>query len=275
MRYDVIIIGGGPAGLSAALTLRQRNKTAAVVTGGAENIPLYKSKSIDNYPGLPRVSGRTLLETLEKQAADAGAALLRGRATSVLPMDGAFGVAVGQEFYECGALILCTGVAQGRVFPGEKEFLGRGVSYCVTCDGMLYRGKAVCVAGFTSDTEEEARLLRDMGCRVEVFTGRTDRYAVEGADRVERLVVNGEAHPCEGVFILRPTIGADTLLEGLPMDGPHVRVDRDMAAGLPGVFAAGDCAGRPYQAAKAAGEGNVAALSAARYLENLSAQKGG
>ena len=143
---------------------------------------------------------------------------------------------------------------------------GRGVSYCVTCDGMLYRGKKVCVVGYTAETQEEARLLRDMGCQVEVFT-RRGRYAVEGNGKVERLLAGEEAHPCDGVFILRPAIKADTLLEGLKTDGAHILVDRNMATNIPGVFAAGDCTGQPYQIPKAVGEGNIAALSADQYLQ--------
>ena len=171
MTYDTLIIGGGPAAVSAALTLRARNKTVLIVSGGLDDIPLSRSPRIDNYPGMPEISGRELLQRMEAQAAQAGAELIRGRATSVLNMGGVFGTAVGTEFYQSATVILCTGVKAGKEFPGEKEFLGRGVSYCVTCDGMLYRGKDVCLVGFTSDAMEEAALLRDMGCRVEGCQG--------------------------------------------------------------------------------------------------------
>lgn len=267
MHYDGIVVGGGPAGISAALTLRRRNKTVALFTGGLEDIPLYKAKQIDNYPGCPRISGRELLETMERQARQEGVEIISGRVTALMPMEPGFGVAAGQDFYQCGALVLCTGIAPAGVFPGEKELLGRGVSYCVTCDGMLYRGKDVCLVGFTGQTEEEARLLEDMGCRVKVFTQQGKKYAVEGDGRVEALTVGGERYPCQGVFILRPATMPDALMEGLAMDGAHVAVGRDMSTNIPGVFAAGDCAGKPYQAAKAVGEGNVAGISAARYLE--------
>ncbi len=267
MTYDTIIIGGGPAAVSAALTLRARNKAAAVVSGGIDDIPLSRARTIANYPGMPGVSGREMLERMEAQAMEAGAALIRGRATSILNMGESFGVAVGQDFYMGRTVILCTGVRAGNAFPGEKELLGRGVSYCVTCDGMLYRGRDVCLAGFTSDTMEEAALLRDMGCRVEVFTDRRAEYAVEGTDHVTGLRVGGRLYPCEAVFILRSSAAPDSLLEGLEMDGVHIKTDRALSTSVPGVFAAGDCAGGPYQVAKAVGDGNIAALSAARYLE--------
>ena len=170
MAFDSVIIGGGPAAVSAALTLRNRNKTVAIVTGGVDDIPLSRSHKITNYPGMPDISGRDMLEAMERQAAEAGAEIIRGRATSVLNMGASFGVAVGNDFGEGKTVILCTGVRPAKLFPGEKELLGKGVSYCVTCDGMLYRGRDVCLVGFTSDTEEEAGLLREMGCNVRLFT---------------------------------------------------------------------------------------------------------
>ena len=274
MKYDAVILGGGPAAVSAALTLRARGKTAAILSGGIDDIPLSRASRITNYPGCPDISGRALLEAMEHQALDAGAEILHGRATSIAPLGDGFGVIYGADFCEAETLILCTGVAAGKAFPGERELLGRGVSYCVTCDGMLYRGKKVCVVGFTSDTKEEAELLRTMGCEVEMFTSRTAKYAVLGQERVTALSVNGEEHPCEAVFILRPAAAPDTLLAGLAMDGVHVAVDKvTMKTSVAGVFAAGDCTGKPYQIAKAVGDGNIAALSAAQYIEERSREK--
>ena len=267
MTYDSVIIGGGPAAVSAALTLRARNKTVAIISGGVDDIPLSRAHTIANYPGMPMISGRDMLLQMEAQADQAGAEFIRGRATSVLNMGDSFGVAVGQDFYMCRTVILCTGMKAGNAFPGEKELLGRGVSYCVTCDGMLYRGKDVCLAGFTSDTMEEAALLRDMGCRVEVFTDKKSRYVIEGEERVTALQVGEKRYPCEAVFILRSGVAPDALLEGLRLNGPHIETDEGRRTNLPGVFAAGDCTGAPYQVAKAVGDGNIAALSAAKYLE--------
>ena len=267
MTFDSVIIGGGPAAVSAALTLRNRNKTVAIVTGGVDDIPLSRSHKITNYPGMPDISGRDMLERMERQAVDAGVELLRGRATSVLNMGASFGVAVGSDFTEGKTVILCTGVKPAKLFPGEKELLGRGVSYCVTCDGMLYRGKSVCLVGFTSDTEAEAELLRQMGCQVELFTKKNAGYAIEGENKVTGLKVGETSYSCEAVFILRSGTAPDTLLEGLEMDGSHIKVDKDLSTSVPGVFAAGDCVGTPYQVAKAVGDGCVAAYAAAKYLE--------
>ena len=274
MKYDAVILGGGPAAVSAALTLRARSKTAAILSGGIDDIPLSRANKIANYPGCPDISGRALLEAMERQALDAGAELLHGHVTSIAPLGDGFGVIYGADFCEAETVILCTGVAAGKLFPGERDFLGRGVSYCVTCDGMLYRGKKVCVVGFTSDAAAEADLLRTMGCEVELFTGCAAKYAVLGIERVTALSVNGEEHPCAAVFILRPAAAPDTLLAGLAMDGVHVAVDKaTMKTSVAGVFAAGDCTGKPYQIAKAVGDGNIAALSAAQYIEERSREK--
>ena len=145
--YDLLIIGGGPAGLSAAMTARNRNLTVCVICGGAADSALYKAGHVTNYPGVPDVSGPALLETMTQQARDLGADMLRERALSAMPMGKTFGVSAGKEFVEGRALLLATGIAQRGTFPGETAFLGRGVSYCATCDGMLYRGKRAAVIG--------------------------------------------------------------------------------------------------------------------------------
>ena len=267
MTFDSLIIGGGPAAVSAALTLRNRNKTVGIVTGGVDDIPLSRSHKITNYPGMPDISGRDMLLQMEDQALKAGVEIIRGRATSVLNMGDFFGIAVGSDFYQSKTVILCTGVRPAKLFPGEKELLGRGVSYCVTCDGMLYKGKNVCLVGFTSDTESEAELLRTMGCQVQLFTKKAASYTIEGEKKVTGLRVGEELYPCDAVFILRSGTAPDTLLDGLELDGAHIKVDAELATSVKGVFAAGDCIGTPYQVAKAVGDGCVAAYGVSKYLE--------
>lgn len=263
---DLIIIGGGPAGLSAALTARNRNKSVLVITGSMADSGLWKAGRVTNYPGTPDISGKELLEQMTQQAKDMGVAFLHARVQNAMPMGETIGVAAGSEFEECRALILATGIAQKDVFPGEKEFLGRGVSYCATCDGMLYRGKRTAVIGLSADAPEEAEFLRGIGCDVRYFEGKKRKFEIRGEQKADTLVVDGEEIPVDAVFVLRSGVAAEALLPGLATDGGHVVVDAAQATNIPGVFAAGDCTGAPYQLPAAVGEGNKAALSAVKYL---------
>ena len=265
MHYDIIVIGSGPAGLSAALTARARNKTVLVVGNRWQDSPLARAERVDNYLGLPKQSGADLLETFHAHAKEAGVAFLEGRALSALPWNG-FQVSVGSQVLSAGALILAPGVVRQKKFPGEAEYLGRGVSYCATCDGMLYRGRNVVVLGWTGSAEREADFLRGIGCAVRYYD-RPQGVEILGEEAVTGVRVNGREEAADAVFLLRPAVAPAALLPGLAMENGSVTVDRQMATNLPGVFAAGDCTGAPYQVAKAVGEGLIAGQSAAKWAD--------
>lgn len=268
--HDVILIGGGPAGLSAALTLRARGKSVLLISNDPLLSPLAKAERVDNYPGLPNITGRALLERLTDQARAAGVDFTGGRALAVMPAGNTLSVSVGQEVCNATALILCVGVSRGKPLPGEMELLGAGVSYCTTCDGMLYRNRDVAVLGFTADANLEVEFLQSIGCRVRLLNpSRAKHMEILGTDRVRGIRLEGMEIACDGVFVLRDTIMPAALVPGLDLDGSHIRVRPDMSTSVPGVFAAGDCVGAPYQVAKAVGDGNVAALSAAKYIDRL------
>lgn len=152
--FDCIVIGAGPAGLSAALNLRQRGKTVLVVHSG-ETL-LAKAEQVDNYLGMPGLSGKQMMERFTQHARDAGAVLRKGRAGNVMPFGGRFMVNLDGDILETGAVVLACGVSKAKPVPGEAELLGRGVSYCATCDGMLYRGRAVAVWGLSPEAPQEA-----------------------------------------------------------------------------------------------------------------------
>ena len=284
MRYDVIVLGGGPAGLSAAVAARGRNKSVLVVGNRWQDSPLARAERVDNYLGLPGVTGMELLEQFRRHAEEMGADFVLGRVISLMAWNG-FHLTVGSELYEGETLVLAPGVVRQAKYPGEAEYLGRGVSYCATCDGMLYRGKPVAVVGRSGDAPREAAYLKSLGCQVVYVAPKrptalepdipfiqANRLEIAGAQTVTTLVADGAPIPCSGVFILRDAVAPTDLLPQLETLGGSIRVDRSMATSIPGVFAAGDCTGGPLQVSKAVGEGLIAALSAAEFLDRRGAE---
>ena len=264
MAYDVLVIGGGPAGLSAAQNARARGKTALVVSNPLEENPLWKAKEVDNYLGLPRLSGAELLTAFQRHAESSGAEFLEGRALSALRSGESWYVSVGNTMVQGKAVVLAAGVVRGKKLPGEAELLGRGVSYCATCDGMLYRGKRVAVLGWTPSAEKEAAFLEGIGCQV-LYLDKPRDCAIRGAEKVEAVTCGGVTEAVEAVFLLRPAMAPGDLFPGLETGGGFVAVDREMRTNLPGVFAAGDCTGGPLQVSKAVGEGLTAGQKAAAF----------
>ena len=271
MSCDILVIGGGPAGLSAAVNARARSRSVLVVSNPLEENPLWPAERVDNYPGLPGVSGADLLRDLRRHAERSGAEFLTGRALSSVQMGDAWYVSVGTDMYNAKAVILAVGVARGKKFPGEAEFLGRGVSYCATCDGMLYRGKDVAVLGYSDSARQEAEFLERIGCRVTYFD-RPRTCEIRGGDKVRSVTCDGRTADVECVFILRPALAPTDLFPGLETEQGYVAVNRRMATNLPGLFAAGDCTGGPLQVAKAVGEGLIAGQSAAAHVSDLERQ---
>ena len=211
-----------------------------------------------------------------------GIAVTEKRVGAVYSMGDYFALQCGEEMLEAAAVILATGVVQGKPLPGEEELLGRGVSACATCDAALYRGKRAAVIGYSPREEAEAAFLSEVCSQVLYFpqyagepslpdSVQVIREQVQGiaAEEDARVVRTAEhAYPVDGVFVLRDAMAPGRLVPGLRVDGGHVTVNRSMETSIPGVFACGDITGAPYQYIKAAGEGNVAALSAVSYLDN-------
>ncbi len=282
MSYDIIVVGGGPAGLSAALQARTRNKSVLVVHGNQKDDPLWKAEQVNNYLGMPNQTGAGIMEAYRSHALAMGAEFKKGKVLSIMAMSGKYFVSIGTDMEECSAVVLATGVTRGNKYVGEENLVGRGVSYCATCDGMLYRGRDVVVVGLTSDSPEEANYLKEIGCNVTyvspkapqglhedipVIQGRVEE--VLGENAVTGIRVNGQEIPCTGLFILRTTLAPTQILPQLELEGNYIKVDRTMATNLTGIFAAGDCTGLPLQVAKGVGEGLVAGQSAAQYCDNL------
>ena len=279
--YDTAIIGAGPAGISAALNLSIHGKSLLWIGSRRLSDKISKAENISNYPGFPNADGATLARAFQHHIEVMGLRITDAMVNSIMPMGDHYALLAGPDFYEARTLILATGVNLTGGLQGEAELLGRGVSYCATCDGGLYRGRTVAVICANPRFEHEAAFLATLAARVYFFptyknpalagpnieTPAGFPRAVLGEERVTALALStGDTLPVDGVFCLRDAIALSTLLPGLKTENGHIAVNREMAASLPGVYACGDCTGRPYQYAKAVGEGNVAAHSAIEYL---------
>lgn len=278
--YDIAIIGGGPAGYSAALNAKILNRSFIWFTGKAPSKKVIKAELIRNYLGLPDISGENLFNAFESHIAALGIEKTPEVITGVYDLGGRYALLAGTEEYEARTVILCTGVETSRPIDGEDEFLGRGVSYCATCDGNFYRGKEIAVLCYDKAFEHEIEYLctlahtvhvipvyKDCGVKAENARVISD-YPVKitGGMRVEKVIFRNAELAVDGVFVLRNSFSPAKLVHGLKTDGGHIVVNRALETNLGGVFAAGDCTGRPYQYVKSAGEGNIAVHSAVEYL---------
>lgn len=281
---DLAIVGNGPAGWSCAMTARMRGLNAVVIAPAGAGGWLSGAERIDNYPGLPQVSGRELLERFRQQALALGAEEKNALVCQIMPSGERFLLLAENDVLEAKAVALCMGAARPVLLPGEEELLGGGVSYCATCDGMFYRGKRVAVLSASASGVEEAAFLHSLAESVDYYALKPhDASALpDGVQTVAEkprsltreqggiaLTTDRETHLYDGVFIFRTAVPLRMLLDGLETDGGAIRVDRSMRASLPGVFAAGDVTGGPLQIAKAVGEGNVAAIAAAEFIAKL------
>ncbi|MBR3334447.1 MAG: NAD(P)/FAD-dependent oxidoreductase [Clostridia bacterium] len=288
-RYDIAIIGTGPAGVSAALTAKNRNKSILLLGSRQMSEKVAKAHEIRNYPGLPFVKGEEMAAAFRDQLDQMEIPVTEKRIGAVYAMGDYFALQAGEEMLEAKTVILATGVVSAKTLPGEEALLGRGVSYCATCDAPLYRGRTAAVIGYSPREEAEAAFLSEVCGRVTYFPMYPEETDLPEAVEVIRekpaeirkaeggLIVRtaeGE-YLADGVFVLREAVAPAQLVPGLETDGAHVKVNRKMETNLPGVFACGDLTGTPYQYVKAAGEGNVAAISAAAYLERQQKEQGG
>ena len=280
-RYDIAIIGTGPAGLSAAVTAAIRKKKILLAGSRDLSSKVQKAQEIQNYLGFPDISGAELGRAFEEHIDRMQVPIVEERVNLIYPMGDSFSLQVGQDICEADAVILATGVNFGKPLPGEEEFLGRGVSYCATCDAPLYRGAIVAVIGYQKSEEAEADFLADIAEKVyyipmykepvevseKIQLVREVPKEITGGMKADVLVTNANSYPVDCVFILRESVSPKNLVPGLQMDGNHVAVNLQMETNVPGCFACGDIAGRPYQYIKSAGQGNIAALSAVSYLD--------
>ena len=287
MRYDIAIIGTGPAGISAAITAKLRNKNIILFGNKDLSDKIIKAHSIKNYTGLPNVTGEELAAALKNHLNDLDIEITEKRVNAVYSMGEYFALQVGKEMIESKTLIIATGVTASKTLKNEDEFLGRGVSYCATCDAHFCKGKDVAVIAYTKEAEEDALFLSEVCSSIKYFplydisNEIFDKYGniqiikdkpigFAGNMQAERIICENSSYDAFSTFVVRNNISADKLVPGLKTDGTHIIVDLQMETNIKGLFACGDIAGKPYQYIKSAGQGNIAALSAVAYLANKS-----
>lgn len=282
-RYDIAIIGSGPAGLSAALNAKIRKKNFIIFGTRDLSSKLVKAHEINNYLGFYGKSGKEIASEFQNHVDAMGITITEEKVNNIYSMGEYFALMVNDKMYEATSIILATGIQYGKPFPGEERLLGKGVGYCATCDAPLYKGKVVTIIAYSKKEEEEADFIATIASKVyyipmykeEVKVNPSieviidEPVSIEGEEKLEKLVLKNNEIETDGLFILRDSISPGQLVPGLKIVDNHVEVDRSMKTNLNGCFAAGDIVGRPYQYIKSAGEGNIAALSATSYVDGL------
>jgi thioredoxin reductase (NADPH) len=297
--YDVVILGSGPAGLQAAIHAA-RKKVSVLLLGKETQSSLFHAH-VENFCCLFNVKGEDMLQVGRQQAVNFGTQVLEEDVLRVSPAGSAFEIITesGQELHT-RSLIIATGTTRNKLgVAGEKELLGRGVSYCVECDANFYKGEDVAVVGSASAAVSGALTMLDYAAAVHLISNKLDvsdalekqlkdsaviihegRQVKEiaGRNRVESIVLkDGATIPVTGVFI---ELGAKGIMElathlGVQLDDrmEYIQTNKQMETNVAGVFAAGDICGPPWQMAKAVGEGCLAGIGAAGYARK--AQKSG
>lgn len=300
LEYDVTILGLGPAGLQAAVHAARR-KASVLLLGNIQKSSLFTAH-IENYFSLFNISGEEMLMRGLEQVRRFGAHIREENVLAIAPEGARYRLRTeGGTLVDAWSMVLATGSQRHQLgVPGEKEFLGKGVSYCVDCDGLFFRGMDVCVAGGESAAVDGALTL--------VKTARTvhlvcDRLAVAeslrkdllsspvivhegqaiqsiyGREAVEGIRLgNGDKLPVAGVFV---ELGAKGVLElalnlGIQLDDEmkYIQTNKQQETSAAGIFAAGDICGMPWQMAKAVGEGCVAGIGAAQWAKKQRRREG-
>jgi len=293
--YEVIILGCGPAGLQAAIHAA-RAKASVLVLGRPENSSI-NGAHMENYFGISYTSGEDILRTGCEQAKKSGAEIINEDAVETSIEDDIIIVkSESGRIFRSGALVFTIGITRNSLnLPGEKELLGRGVSYCVDCDANFYRNKPVVITGNGSAAVSGALTLIEYTDKVSLVA---EKISVEehllkklhesdvrvhehitiseiiGTEKVEAVKLkDGTEIPTDGLFIELGAKGPMELagLLGISMDDSfkYLSANKCQETNLPGIYAAGDICGPPWQVAKAVGEGCVAGMQAAKYARKL------
>lgn len=286
-RYDIAIIGSGIAGMSAALNAKIRKKDFIFFGSKDMSNKLIKAHKINNYPGFFNKSGAEIKDEFQKHMDYMDIKITEDNVLNIYSMGDYFIIMSKKGQYEATSVIIATGVNFGKALKGEKEFLGRGVGYCATCDAALYKDKVVTIISYSKEEENEANFLASIASKVyyvpmykkDIDVDKSIEIVndipveIKGNDFANELILKKSKIETDGIFILKESSDPGQLVPGLEIENNHIKVNRLMETNIRGCFAAGDIVGAPYQYVKAAGEGNIAALSAVSYVDNLKRNK--
>jgi len=299
--YDAIIIGSGPAGLTAAIYLGRAGQKSIVLEKDFVGGYTAKIAHIENYPGYETINGMDLTQIMAKQAEKFGATIVYPVEVVNVDIKGDIKrVRTRDEVYEAFVVIIAVGVARKKLeVPGAKEFLGKGVSYCATCDGAFFRGRTLAVIGSDDEAAEEALHLAELAGKValvphkqldvvETLMARLKTKSnieihpfaeikeIVGTDVVTGLKIGRDGAetvlPLEGVFIAMGSTPISSLIQqagGQVDDRGALLIDRNQRTNIEGVYAAGDCTYGGMQIVCAAGEGAVAGMRSAAYVRKI------
>ncbi|NCA96928.1 MAG: thioredoxin-disulfide reductase [Bacteroidia bacterium] len=300
-QIDVAIIGGGIAGLTAGLYIKRSNLSVMAIDRNVFGGKLAKLGDIYNYPGFEAISGPELAYKLMEQADKNGIQLEYGNVVNITKQDEHFLVQTEDNMIIAKSVIIATGTIEKQLgIPGEKEFLNRGVSYCATCDGPLYRNKEVAVVGYLDTALDETLYLAGIAKTVYLIShvdkqqiespklasilsksnirllDNSDVTSISGHEHVESIIIKDVSSNSEkaiNVNAVFPYIGQKTLTEflanfKLETRNGYLIVSKDMETSVPGLLAAGDTVDKKLrQLVTAAGDGCIAAATAIRYVK--------
>lgn len=278
---DIAIIGGGPAGLSAAINAVLRNKSVKIFTNALNY--LQKAEKVDNYLGFYNISGQELMEKFIDHANKLNVSFEYGKVIDIMKYNDMFMINFNGKIINAKAVVLALGITKEKMLNNEEKLLGKGISYCATCDGALYKGKNIAVYGNADDIIEEANFLSSLGVNVNYITVKKDIKGLNqninvingiisdiiGDNKLEGIIINDKYIKLDGLFLLRNSIAPNSIVKDLILEDGYIVVNRNMETNIKGIYACGDCTGNPLQISKATGEGLVAAQNAAKYIDKL------
>lgn len=279
MDYDIIIVGFGPAGISAGLNASIRRKKVLII--GKKSKALEKSPSIKNYLGFNDIKGSDLYNNFTNHIKNYPVEILDKKIKAVYAMGEYFSVDLGKKMLTSKACIIAAGVDMGKSIEGEDEFFAKGISYCATCDASLYKGKRVVLVGMNDEAIEEANFINKMTSQtifvnpnkkdvklddgIEIINKKPEKFT--GKLKAESLILeDGQELKADGFFIIKNSSKPESLVPSVEIEDGHIKVNYDMTTNIKGLFACGDITGRPYQINKAAGQGQIAGLNAASFI---------